>query len=44
MYISGGNISTVESFTSPLGSILTQNTASIETFGLLYISYPPVAH
>jgi hypothetical protein len=43
MYIRGENMSTVESLTSPPCSILTQNTASIETFRLLYISYHPVA-
>jgi hypothetical protein len=44
IYIRGGNMSTVESFTSPPCNILTQNTASIEIFMLLYISYPHVAH
>ena len=44
MYIRGGNMSTVESFTSPPCNILAYNTASIETFRLLYIAYPPVPH
>jgi len=44
MYIRGGNMSKVGSLTSPPCSILTQNTAWIETFRLLYISYHHVAH
>jgi hypothetical protein len=34
MYIRGGNMSTVESCTSPPCTILTHNTASIETSGV----------